>query len=141
MIDIHCPHCGKSLQITAAEPNRPGFTLSPWLFGFEYSSDIEFLGLPLLHVAFGYSPHTGLPRLARGIFAIGNFAIGVVAIGGIAAGGFVLSGIGLGVLVLGGIAVGWLAVGGIAVGITFALGGLSISLRHAIGGLPLILSR
>ncbi len=137
-IDMYCPHCGKPLPIYTAGSNRPGL-LFPWLFGFEYRTQTRLFGLPLVHVAFGYNPHTGLPRLARGIIAVGNFAIGLVAIGGIAAGGLVLSGIGLGIGVLAGIAVGWTAIGGIALGITFAIGGLAISIRHAIGGLPLIL--
>ena len=135
---MYCPHCGKMIQIYTTGSTSPGF-LFPWRLGFEYRTQTRLFGLPLIHVAFGYNPHTGLPRLARGIIAVGNFAIGLVAIGGIAVGGFVLSGIGLGIGVLAGIAVGWTAIGGIAFGITFALGGLAISFRHAFGGLPLIL--
>ena len=108
--------------------------------GFEHRSKYEIFGLPLVHVAFGYDPRSGLPRIARGIIAIGNSALGVVAIGGIAAGGVVLSGIGLGLLVIAGIAVGWIAVGGIAIGTAFALGGLAISFGRVTGGLPLILN-
>jgi hypothetical protein len=137
---MHCPHCGKPIQINMVEPNGLTYQPAPWMFGFEYRSKQQLFGVPLLHVAVGYSPRTGLPRLARGIIAIGNFALGVVAIGGIAAGGIVLSGIGFGVLVIAGIAVGWVAIGGLAVGIAFALGGLAVSVYHAIGGLPLLLN-
>jgi hypothetical protein len=139
-MDVHCPHCGKALQITTSKGNSTVFAISPWLFGFEYRSHSELFSLPLLHIAFGYNPHTGLPRVARGVIAIGNFAFGVVAIGGIAAGGFVLSGIGFGFLTLAGIAVGWVAIGGIAVGAAFALGGLALSLWRAKEGIPLIMS-
>lgn len=137
---MYCPHCGKPLQIKGTEPNGLTYPPMPLMFGFEYRSKQQLFGLPLLHVALGYSPHTGLPRFARGIIAIGNFALGVVAIGGIAVGGIVLSGIGLGVLVIAGIAVGWISIGGLAVGIAFALGGLAVSIDHAIGGLPLLLN-
>lgn len=134
-----CPHCGTTLQITENEFRRGSLPLAPWFFGFEYRSRTEILGLPLVHLAFGYSPHTGLPRLAKGVIAIGNFALGFIAIGGIATGGFVISGIGLGVFVLAGIAMGWAAIGGIAIGVVFALGGLALSFHYATGGLPLIL--
>jgi hypothetical protein len=136
---MHCPHCGKSLPIQSSNPDSPTYPPVLWLFGFEFRSKGAFFGLPLLHVAFGYNPRTGLPRLACGIIAIGNFSFGLIAIGGIAAGGFVLSGIGLGLFALAGIAVGGVAVGGIAVGLSFALGGLALSHGHAIGGLPIIL--
>ena len=94
----------------------------------------------MLHVAIGFNPGTGLPRLARGVIAIGNFALGVIAIGGMAAGGFVISGIGVGLGVIAGIAVGWTAVGGIALGASFALGCLDLSFGSTVGGLPLILN-
>lgn len=138
MMGSCCPHCGKEFQFIAQETNSNKFPISNLLFGFEYRSRSELFGFPLLHVAFGYNPRTGLPRLARGIIAIGNFAIGLIAIGGIAAGGFVLSGIGFGFLILAGIAIGWISVGGIAIGAAFALGGLALSFDRALGGLPLI---
>ena len=131
---MHCPHCGKPIDEATKAISIP------WMFGFEYRSKSSLFGMPIIHLAFGYNPHTGFPRIARGVIAIGNLALGVVAIGGIAAGGFVLSGIGLGMLVVAGIAVGWVAVGGIAAGAAFALGCLAISLGHAIGGLPLLLT-
>lgn len=133
---IDCPHCGKRFWVEAGTSVNP----SPWMFGFEYRSRQELFGLPLIHVATGINPYTGLPRLARGIIAIGNFAVGVVAVGGLAAGGLVLSGIGAGLMTLAGIAVGWIAVGGLAVGAAFALGGLAVSYGYAVGGLPLIIN-
>jgi hypothetical protein len=131
---MYCPHCGKPIMHASDSWSIPR------MFGFEYISQSRLFGIPLIHVAFGYNPHTGLPRVARGVIAIGNFAFGLIAIGGIAAGGLVLSGIGVGLLALAGIAVGWVTVGGIAVGATYAFGGLAFSLWHAKGGLPLILN-
>ncbi|NIS83290.1 MAG: hypothetical protein GTO14_24530 [Anaerolineales bacterium] len=136
---MRCPYCGKPLDIGSVDPKDSTCPSTSWLFGFEYRSNSALFGLPLLHVATGINPFTGLPRLARGIIAIGNCALGVFAIGGIAMGVFVLSGIGLGFMVLAGIAVGWIAIGGIAVGAVFALGGLAVSREHAVGALPLAL--
>jgi hypothetical protein len=67
-----------SLEDIKSNPHISSYPSIPWMFGFEYRSKRELFGLPLIHVAFGYNPHTGLPRLARGVIAIGNFALGVV---------------------------------------------------------------
>lgn len=134
-----CLLCGQPVEQGEPAAKPLLFLASPWFFGFEYRSKLELFGMPVIHVAYGFNPRTGLPRLAHGIIAIGNFALGLVAVGGFAIGGLVLGGIGIGFLTLAGVALGWMAVGGIAVGGTFALGGLAISLHQAIGGLPLIL--
>jgi len=134
---IKCRYCGEFL--TEIPDNRKGsFSCSPGFFwGYEYRSEAEVLGWPLVHVAYGANPRTGLPQVARGILAIGNFAIGLIAIGGFAIGGFTIAGIGLGLLIFGGIALGGVAIGGIAAGLFFALGGLAISGGLAVGGLTL----
>jgi len=137
---MYCPHCGQPLSHKGIVSNDPTYSPLPWMIGFEYRSQGKLLGLPLLHVALGINPRTGLPHLAHGVIAIGNFALGAVAIGGLAVGGFVISGIGLGFIVIAGIAIGWAALGGIALGVAFALGGLALSLGHAIGGLPVNLT-
>ncbi|MGD2155847.1 MAG: zinc ribbon domain-containing protein [Anaerolineales bacterium] len=134
---IKCRYCGEFLQ-ESLPPRWGAAVLSPGLFwGFEYRSQAELFGIPLVHIVSGIDPRTGLPRLAKGILAIGNFAIGLVAIGGFALGGITIAGIGLGLFILGGIALGGVAIGGIAVGFKFALGGLAISAGVAIGGLGL----
>lgn len=61
-----CPHCGVAHP---AGEKRDGW-------GFEYRSDAELLGLPLLHVSFKYR-HNLVPVPARGVVAIGQFAFGV----------------------------------------------------------------
>ena len=64
-----CPKCG------APYPAREKW--DGW--GFEYKSAIKIAGLPLVHISFKYVPGRG-PVSARGIIAIGQFAIGIVTI-------------------------------------------------------------
>lgn len=98
--------------------------------GFEYKSKITVKGIPLVHINFG----NGIPRVAKGIIAIGNIARGVVALGGISLGVVVFGGIGLGLISLGGLAIGLLAaLGGAAVG-AVACGGGAIGLVAYGGG-------
>ena len=66
---LACPKCG------APYPARDKW--DGW--GFEYKSEASIAGLPLLHISFKYSP-SRCPVPARGIIAIGQFAIGVVSI-------------------------------------------------------------
>ncbi len=66
---LACPGCG------APHPAREKW--DGW--GFEYRSSLTVLGLPLLHVAFKYRPNR-TPVVARGVVAVGQFAVGVVAV-------------------------------------------------------------
>jgi hypothetical protein len=130
---IKCRYCGEFLD---GRPRQA--VVGPGVYwGYEYRSSLEILGWPLIHIAQGFDPDTGRPRVARGIIAIGNIAIGLFAVGGLALGGFVIGGLGLGVVALAGIAVGWVALGGMALALYLAMGGLAISLMYAIGGLAL----
>ena len=101
--------------------------------GFEYRSKREFLGLPLLQVAFGVDPATGKGRTARGVFAIGERAQGVFAFGGMALGVCAFGGIGVGVISFSGISLGLIAFGGFAIGLLAAYGGMALA-PIAIGG-------
>lgn len=106
--------------------------------GYEYKSERTLFGLPLVHINIGY----GL-RGAKGVFALGNYAVGVIAVGGFSAGLVGIGGLsaglllGLGGVALGGIALGGLAVGGIALGAcavgVYALGASAIASRAAVG--------
>ena len=96
---------------------------------YEYKSKRTLFGLPLIHIRFG-NRGTGV---ARGILAIGNYAIGVFALGGFSLGLFSVGGLSFGLLcALGGWAVGSLAIGGLAIGL-IALGGGAVGL-FAMGG-------
>jgi len=141
---VKCRYCGEWLdgrprpvQTPASSAGFPAYGYYGYGQNYEYKSEAEFFGLPLIHIASGIDPQTGAPRVARGIIAIGNIAIGLLAIGGLAAGGITLGGLSLGVLAVGGMAVGAVAAGGGALGLIFALGGIAISLGYAIGGLAL----
>jgi hypothetical protein len=82
-------------------------------FGFEWKSKTEILGLPLVHIAIGWDDKTGKLLIAKGIIAIGQFAIGVIAI----------AQFGLGILLgLGQFATGVCAIAQFALGIYFGLG-------------------
>ncbi|HPE03886.1 MAG TPA: hypothetical protein PK101_04650, partial [Thauera sp.] len=66
---VACPHCGA--------PYPAKLEWDGW--GYEYKSDAEILGIPLLHVSFKYRPNR-MPVPARGIIAIGQFGFGIVNI-------------------------------------------------------------
>lgn len=64
-----CPHCG------AQKPWKQDWN-GP---GFEYKSEASLFGLPLVHVAFGKDAK-GKRRVAKGIIAVGQFALGFVTV-------------------------------------------------------------
>lgn len=66
---LSCPHCGAPWPTT---PQRKGY-------GYEWASQTKIFGIPLVHVAFGKNDK-GERRVAKGIVAIGQFAIGLVTV-------------------------------------------------------------
>lgn len=132
---IKCRYCGEFLDGRAARPGPMLGGLGYGYWGYEYRSEAELFGLPLVHIAQGIDPQTGMPRVARGILAIGNVAIGVIALGGAAFGGLTLGGFSLGLFAIGGIAIGGIAFGGMALALFLAVGGMAVSLMYALGGL------
>lgn len=133
---IKCRYCGEFVDGRARNIGSAFYA-----FGYpnyEYRSSVEIFGLPLIHIAQGIDPKTGMPRVARGIIAIGSLAIGVLAIGGLAVGVFALGGLSLGLVALGGFALGIAAAfGGVAIGGYLAIGGVAISLVYALGGMAI----
>jgi hypothetical protein len=101
--------------------------------GYEYRSEIELFGLPLIHITRGIDPNSGRRRVSKGIIAIGEAAIGVIAVGGFALGGIAIGGMGIGLLAFGGLALGLLAFGALSFGLFFAMGTVAFSLMYAIG--------
>ena len=137
---VKCRYCGEWLDGRPQATDATKVMVSTYGYGwnYEYRSEAEILGWPLVHIAQGINPETGAPRIAKGVIAIGNIAVGGLAIGGFAAGGITIGGLGLGLLSFGGVAIGILAAfGGLALGGFFAIGGAAISLAYAIGGLAL----
>lgn len=64
-----CPHCGAPYP---AKENWDGW-------GFEYKTNATLLGLPLLHISFKFRPNR-VPVPAKGVIAIGQFAMGIFTI-------------------------------------------------------------
>lgn len=111
----------------------------PRYFGeYEYKSKRKLLGIPLIHIHYGYGP-----KVAKGIIAIGNISFGLISIGGISLGGICFGGLSLGLLALAGCAIGLFAFGGLAIGIlavggfalgVYSIGGMSVASQIAVGG-------
>ncbi len=102
-----CPHCGHPMTTEAAQyaPRRR--------WGFQWRTEAEMLGWPLVHVAVGRDKVTGKLLVAKGVIAIGQFAIGLITI----------AQFGIGFLfAFGQFTGGWIAIGQFAVGIYFGLG-------------------
>lgn len=134
---IKCRYCGEWLDGRSRSPaiSMAGYGYYRW--NYEYKSEANLFGLPLIHIAQGIDPETGAPRVAKGILAIGDVAIGVIALGGLALGGITLGGASVGVFALGGFALGGVTLGGISIGAFIAVGGLALSAAYALGGLAL----
>lgn len=134
---IKCRYCGEWLD---GRPNVTSLSVAPYGYygrNYEYKSEAELFGIPLIHIAQGIDPQTGKLRVAKGILAVGNVALGVIALGGVAVGGFTVGGASIGLLAFGGLALGGITLGGLSIGIVMAIGGLAISAGFAIGGLAL----
>lgn len=135
---IKCRYCGEWLDGRShgsSIPMTTGYSYYGW--DYEYKSEAQLFGLPLIHIARGIDPKTGTPRVAKGIIAMGNLAIGVFAVGGLALGGVTIGGASIGLFALGGLALGGVTFGGVSIGALLAFGGLAVSAAYAVGGLAL----
>ena len=96
---------------------------------YEYKSQRTLFGLPLVHIRLG-DRGTGV---AKGVLAIGNYAVGIFTIGGFSLGLVSIGGLSVGLLAIGGAAAGLFAMGGGAFGV-YAAGGGAFASEIAIGG-------
>ena len=134
---IKCRYCGEWLDGRSNLTSTPMTGYSYYGWNYEYKSEAEFFGLPLVHIARGIDPKTGGLRVAKGIIAIGNIAVGVLAVGGLALGGITIGGASIGLMALGGLALGGITLGGFSMGLLLAVGGFAVSAAYAIGGFAL----
>ncbi|NNJ92376.1 MAG: zinc ribbon domain-containing protein [Gammaproteobacteria bacterium] len=80
-----CPHCGAPYPAKAQWDG----------WGYEYKSQAEIFGWPLVHISFKFSPQRR-PKPANGFIAIGQFGAGVICISQFGVGLFTLAQFGLG---------------------------------------------
>jgi hypothetical protein len=132
---VNCPECSKPVSDEAPVCIHCGYPLRPlarpgarMAWGFEWRTKAQLFGLPLVCVAVGRSAETGKLRVARGVIAIGQFAVGIVTIaqfgvgllfgfGQFVAGSVVVAQFAGGLVFgLGQIATGYVAVGQFALG-------------------------
>lgn len=130
-----CPHC-----------KAPNPTRADWQgTGREWKSSTTFWGYPLIHLAYGRNAQ-GKLRVAKGVIAIGQFAIGLITIAQFGIGfvfGFGQFILGLSafaqaaitpILGIGQLATGYIALGQIALGYYalgyYALGAYSWGVNH-----------
>jgi len=115
---VNCPECDEEVSDQAAACPYCGYPIRPQppvvveqpvrRPGFEWKSRLRVGRWPLVHVAFGWNQETGRLHVARGVIAIGQFAVGApVAVAQFALG--ILFG-------LGQFATGLVAVGQVAFG-------------------------
>lgn len=128
----HCPRCGAADPVL--EPNK--------VSGFEWKTGVEWFGYPLIHVAYGRDTR-GRRRVAKGVIAIGQYAVGACAIaqfgvafifgiGQFIAGPIAVGQVAIGLLFgLGQLATGYAAIGQLAVGF-YAIGQIGIA-QHFYG--------
>lgn len=134
---VKCRYCGEWLDSGSRPASTPVTGYGYYGWNYEYKSEAEIFGIPLVHIAQGVDPRTGAPRVAKGIIAIGNIAVGGFAMGGLALGGITIGGASIGMFALGGFALGGVTFGGVSIGALLAFGGLAVSAAYAIGGLAL----
>jgi hypothetical protein len=119
-----CPGCG------APFPARAKW--DGW--GFEYKSKTELFGWPLLHISFKYRPG-GRPVPARGIVAIGQFAIGVLNISQFGIGVVSISQFTVSVFALAQFAIAWSLIAQIGLYVDKGYGQVVRSVVELLGGL------
>jgi len=118
----NCPECKKQISTTATSCPSCGYVFKKYR-GFSWQTKQRMFGFPLVHVAFGRDQKTGKLLVAKGIIAVGQFAIGAITI----------AQFGIGMLFgFGQFIVGASAIAQCAISIYFAVGQLAVG-ATAIG--------
>lgn len=120
-----CPHCNAP---------RPG--QAEWHGeGYEWRTRMLWMGSPVVHIAFGNGAD-GRPRVARGLFAIGQRAVGGVAVGIVATGFVAIGVVSVGIFSLGVVAVAGLAAVGVNALAPLAIGFVAVG--YTVGGVATV---
>jgi hypothetical protein len=99
----------------------------------EFKSNKTFLGWPLFHYTRGVCPETGRRITAKGVIAVGRFALGGLAVGQVSLGLLAIGQVGAGLLFgLGQASTGVYALGQLAIGLEMGIGQIATG-RIAIG--------
>ena len=61
---VKCRYCGEWLDGRPHATSVPATGYSYYGWNYEYKSEAEIFGLPLIHIAQGIDPQTGAPRVA-----------------------------------------------------------------------------
>jgi hypothetical protein len=116
-----CPNCG------APQPAKKEW--NGW--GFEYKSKTTFGSLPLLHISFKYTPNM-LPVVAKGVIAIGQFAVGIITIAQFGVGLACLSQFSIGIWAIGQFCLAWSCIAQIGLYAHKAIGMFILSFSELI---------
>jgi len=125
--DRFCPWCGREFVLESPPPPPTGGVPARRYRGFQWRTEAEILGWPVIHVAFGKDSVTGKVLVARGWIAIGQFGVGLITVAQVGVGAL----FGFGQCV-----VGFVCVGQFALGALFGLGQFATG-QTAIGQIAL----
>ena len=107
---VNCASCEREISVNAGVCPHCGHRRYR---GYEWKSDIDVFGWPLIHIAAGRDSKTGKLKVAKGIIAIGQFGIGL----------FTFAQVGIGLFFgFGQVMFGLLTIGQVAIGLYFGLG-------------------
>jgi hypothetical protein len=95
--------------------------------GYQYRSEHELFGMPLVHIAVGLPLVNGRRPGARGLIAIGDSPRGIIAIGSFAVGIIAMGGFSIGLVPIGFLAVGIFPAGAVAFGLVASWGLISVA--------------
>ncbi len=111
-----------------------GYTSNPtddW--GWEYKSQVTVSNIPLVHISFKYRAD-GTPVVAKGIVAVGQFAVGVVDISQFGIGLFSLSQFTIAGIAVSQFAVAYTGLAQVALYLNEGLGQVAYSVSKLFGG-------